>query len=196
MGTFDYNSFVDLSLVFGLKKGDVVPPKPKARVILYTTTALPQSRFVDIKAFHPQATSRFMSAAMKTMPAVTRGETPKPRGTLRLKKKVELPPIITRRSSIEDLAAAFKAEIAQTEREKSPLSLPDEPFKRKHHPLSSKPWSALIAEAEAAMLEKNKKAGFDLGAAFKAEMKAFMAAQERLDTTAHVPPAKPLKLAA
>lgn len=221
MGTFDYNSFINLSYAFDLIKGQVVPPTPKARVILYSQTAIKsiramQSRFVSAndlpdvrqpfssKARGPVRTIAIVPPAPVSAPApvaeveapvvpdapVAAAETTKPRGTLKLKTKVELPPItarISRSSSVEDLAAAFKAEMALMEKQARQQSIQDalpvlEDRKKKRHPLSDKSWSELFAEVEKA--KPAPTSNFDLANAFKAEMKAFMAQQAKNDDVA------------
>lgn len=224
MRAFDFNSFIDLSYVFDLRKGQIAVPlpavsaeamiatEPKARVILYSTTSLKaqlaHSRFVNLGALLPTAKPVFVTAsARKVKPAVVEitpaapapvvqipandvsaapaigAEPKKTRTTLKLKTKVELPALqpLSRKSTTQDLAAAFKAEMALMEKkvvaEPSASKLEDAFTKRRRHPLSDKSWSELLAEVE---MPKKSKHNFDLGAAFKAEMKAFMAEQERL----------------
>ena len=171
---------------------------------------LAQSKFVSLGALLPTITPRFLTASAKaikpvvieiapviaapvtpafavaapatpTAPAVT-AEAPKVRTTLRLKTKVELPALqpLTRRSTVEDLAAAFRTEKALMEKKAvagPAMTLEDAFAKRRRHPLSDKPWSELLAEVEA---PKQSKSNFDLAQAFKAEMKAFMAEQARI----------------
>ena len=162
--------------------------------------ALPQSRFADLSVYRPVVKSLFITppavrvvesvvaVAAKpdvpslrlsfvgtkrvAMPVVAVGETPKPRRQLTLKTKVELPTapknsrtFVSARSSAKDLAAAFKHEKKKIER----FELPDEE-ERPRHPLSSKSWSELLAEADAVM--KKPKVNIDLASAFKAEMRA------------------------
>ncbi len=182
MGTFDYNSFADLTHVFDLKKGQAVPPRPKARVILYSSTFLKsrnlQSRFFETKSFIPEAKQPFRSVSKpKTKP------TQKARPILRLKKKVDIALVtpLTRRSSAEELAAVFKAEMALMQKQAKTkqaenTSLEDAFTQRRRHPLSNKPWSELLAIVE----QPEKRKNFDIAAAFKAEMKAFMAEQEKI----------------
>jgi len=212
MGTFKYNSFADLSQVFDLRKGELTPSVPKARVTLFSSTLLKsrflQSKFVDIKALLPEAKKPFLvvsakkakPVAVETAPvaqpviaetvtvAVTTEapkEEAKARTTLRLKTKVEVPVLttLTRNSSVKDLAAAFKSEMAIMEKkaakepQQSKSVLEDAFTRRRRHPLSHKPWSELLAEVEA---PKKPKHNIDLATAFKAEMKAFMAEQEKM----------------
>jgi hypothetical protein len=220
MGVFDYNSFADLSLIFDTRKGRIVIPTPKARVILYSTTALKselaQSKFIDLGAFMPTVKPRFLTVSAKMIkpvvvevapavvqtaivqtvvlqpavlqPAVLQTETAaeepkKGRSILKLKTKVELPVMqtLSRRSTAQDMAAVFKAEMALMEKkavQEPSRKLEDAFTKRRRHPLSHKPWSELLAEVETPRQSKNN--NFDLATAFKAEMKAFMAAQEKL----------------
>jgi len=209
MGLFDDTAFADLTQVFDSRKGQVVLPRiitaePKARVILYATTSLrarlSQSRFVNVSMLLPTVKPRFITASAKAIKPVVI-ETAKPRTTLRLKTKVELPSMqsLSRKSTVQDLAAAFKAEKVLMEKKVSnaPQSaggLEDAFTKRRRHPLSDKPWSELLAEAEAA---KPSKSNFDMAAAFKAEMKAFITAQERMGEAPVAPPAPiPFKAAA
>ncbi len=201
MGTFDYDSFANLTHVFDLKKGQVVPPQPKARIILYSSTILKsrnlQSKFFDPKIFIPEAKQPFcIVAAPKTKP------TPTARPILRLKTKVEVAPLtpLTRRSTKEDLAAAFRAEMAmmQKKAKKAPetgKSGLEEAFTHRHrHPLSHKPWSELLADAE----KPAKRENFDMAAAFKAEMKAFMSEQAKIGALAasETPVPQPVKFKA
>lgn len=197
MGAFNYDSFADLTRVFDARKGQVVPPIPKARVILFASTALrPQSKFVNVRAYMPMAKPVFVLVAAKKIspppapvvvpePAAVieapAAPAPKLSGTLRLKTKVDLPPAVARRGSY-DIAAAFKAEVAIVEKKEpeTAADLEDIFNKRRLHPLSRKSWSELIAEAEAREVATRPKKDFDLGAAFKAEMKAFEAEQEKL----------------
>jgi hypothetical protein len=182
-----------------------VVAQPMARVTLFSTTSLKaqlaQSRIVSLSALLPTVTPRFVTASAKkikpvvieiapavVVPAVpvVAAEAPKARTTLKLKSKVELPVLqtLSRRSTAQDLAAAFKTEMAMMAKmekkavvEQSLGKLEDAFTKRRRHPLSDKPWSELLAEVEA---PKQSKSNFDLATAFKAEMKAFMAEQERL----------------
>jgi hypothetical protein len=217
MRVFNYNSFADLSQVFDFRKGQAVPPQPKARVILYTTTAirsrLAQSKFLDVNTFIPTVKPLFLTVSAKkgkpivvtaapviaeavpapvvatpspvepTVAIAAAEEPKKARTTLKLKTKVELPSLttLTRRSTAEDLAALFKAEMALMEKKavaEPSKKLEDAFTKRRRHPLSSKPWSELFAEVEAP--QQSRHHNFDLATAFKAEMKAFMAEQEKM----------------
>lgn len=201
MGTFDYNSFVDLTHVFDLKKGQAVPPQEKAKVILYSSTILKsrnvRSRFFDPKIFIPEAKQPFrIVAAPKEKPAQ------KARPILRLKTKVDIAPLVslTRRSTVEDLAAAFKAEMAVMQKKAQKAPAPDKSVledaftRRRRHPLSHKPWSELLADIEKPSKSKN----FDMAAAFKTEMKAFMAEQEKIGAEAVVetPMSQPIRFKA
>lgn len=113
-----------------------------------------------------------LKAPVKT-PAPKTAEPVKKRGTLKLKKKVDLPTItpISKRSSKNDLAAAFKAEMTQMTRQatqgtqKTLRHTANNATRR--HPLSSKSWSELLAEAET---KQQKKHDFDLAEAFRTEM--------------------------
>lgn len=194
MGVFDYDSFADLSQVFDLRKGQVVPPQPKARVILYSTTAirsrLSHSRFLDINSLIPTVKPLFLTVSAKkgqplivTAAPVVAEEPKKARTTLKLKTKVELPTLttLTRRSTAQDLAVLFKSEMALMEKKAAAepsKKLEDAFTKRRLHSLSSKPWSELFAEVEAP--QQSRHHNFDLATAFKAEMKAFMAEQEKM----------------
>jgi len=220
MSAFDYKSFADLSLIFSYRRGHAVPPTPKAKVILYSTTAfksgLAQSKFLDINALFPTIKPRFLTVSAKKgkpvtveaapvlaavpMPAPVPAAEPAPippattaaveepkkaRTTLKLKTKVELPSLTTlsRRSTAQDLAAVFKSEMALMEKKavaEPSKKLEDAFTKRRRHPLSHKPWSELLAEVEA---PKPSRHNIDLASAFKAEMKAFMAEQEKLGET-------------
>jgi len=235
--SFDYNSFTDLTQVFDLRKGQIVPSQPivstqptaqseqMARVTLYATTAmrsrLAHSKFVDVNVFLPTVKPLFLSLSARkktpvaaapviTTPVITfaansnvaadstptsmevaSAEPQKARTTLRLKTKVELPSLqpITRRSTVEDLAAAFRAEKALLEKKavaEPTAKLEDAFTKRRRHPLSNKSWSELFAEAEAPKQAKNSP---DLAALFKAEMKSFMAEQERMGVSVNEVPA-------
>lgn len=213
MRFFKYDSFADLSQVFDLRKGEIAPSVPKAHVTLFTSTLLKsrflQSKFVDINALLPEAKKPFLivsakkakPVAVETAPVVqpviaetvtvtVTTETPqdeqkKARPILKLKTKVEVPVLttLTRNSSVKDLAAAFKSEMAIMEKKaaKEPLQsksiLEDAFTRRRRHPLSHKPWSELLAEVEA---PKKPKYNIDLATAFKSEMKAFMAEQEKM----------------
>ena len=218
MRVFDFNSFADLSLVFDLRKGQLVPTQapaspevvvaaePMAQVILYSTTSLKaqlaQSRFVSLSTVLPTVKPFFLTASAKKVKPVivtvapvvavpvtapvAAEEPKKARTTLKLKTKVELPVLqtLSRNSTTQDLAAAFKAERALLEKkavqpEQSVSTLEDAFTKRRRHPLSNKSWSELLAEVEA----PKQKQHFDLAAAYKAEMKAFMAEQEKLGNT-------------
>lgn len=174
-------------------------PVPVLKKTIYKAENVPVSRFGNIA---PLATispmSRFMVVAKKkTQPAVpaartvpekrktlilkTPAKTPaaktaepvKKRGTLKLKKKVDLPTItpISKRSSTNDLAAAFKAEMTQMTRQatqgtqKTLRHTANNATRR--HPLSSKSWGELLAEAET---KQQKKHDFDLAEAFRTEM--------------------------
>jgi hypothetical protein len=230
MGTFKYDSFTDLSQVFDLRKGELTPSVSKARVTLFTSTVLKsrflQSKFVDIKALLPEAKKPFLivsakkakPVAIETAPVVQpvvaetmtvavtneepKEEAKKARTTLRLKTKVDVPVLttITRNSSTQDLAAAFKSEMAIMEKKaaKAPSQdksiLEDAFTRRRRHPLSHKPWSELLAEVES---PKKQKHNIDLATAFKAEMKAFMAEQEKMGVSdAIVSPTLKFKTAA
>jgi hypothetical protein len=217
MALFNDTAFADLTQVFDSRKGQIVLPQvitaePTARVILYATTSLrarvAQSRFVSLATLLPTVKPRFITASAKAIKPVMIEiapvlETPKARTTLRLKTKIALPSIqsLSRKSTVQDLAAAFKAEKALMEKtvaaapaEQSPGGLGGAFTKRRRHPLSDKPWSELLAEADTPKPSKNN---FDMAAAFKAEMKAFMAAQERMGEAAVSPPAPiPFKAAA
>lgn len=222
MRLFDYSAFADLTQVFDTRKGQITQPKiiieePKSRVTLYSTTSLKarvaQSKFISIETLLPTVKPRFITASAKAIKPVvieiappapvveapvieTVVEAPKARTTLRLKTKVELPSIqpLSRKSTAQDLAAAFKAEKVLMEKaaaaapaEQSSAGWLEGAFaKRRRHPLSDKPWSELLAEAEA---QKPSKSNFDMAAAFKAEMKAFMAAQERMGVSETATPA-------
>ncbi len=106
----------------------------------------------------------------------------KPRKTLSLKTKVELPVIasLSKASSGVDLAAAFKSEMkVVTERKADAADLHAAFAEKRKHPLSTKSWKELAAEAET-LQQKKAAPSMDLGAAFKREMQAVMAAEERL----------------
>ncbi len=175
-----------------------MPPRPKARVILYSSTILKsrtlQSKFFDPQIFIPQAKQPFRTvSAPKEKPA------PKARPILRLKTKVDIVPLtqLTRRSSVEDLAAAFKAEMAVMQKqakkthEAAKSGFEDAFTRRRPHPLSNKPWSELLADVE----KPAKSKSFDMAAAFKAEMKAFMSGQAKIGALAanETPVPQPVK---
>ncbi len=68
--------------------------------------------------------------------------------------------------------------------EPSSKKLEDAFTKRRRHPLANKPWSELLAEVEA---PKPSRHNIDLATAFKAEMKAFIAEQEKLGSEIPTP---------
>lgn len=205
MADFNYNSFVDITQVFNWRKGEVVVRPKKEPLALFAVEGIhPQSKFVDLNVYRATVKSRFVPVpavavavavaapvapapeaviivSASVMPAVEEApaivpvpqqpvssteETSKPRATLKLKTKVELPPIVTpARQILEDA--------------------PSE--QRRRHPLSEKSWAELLAEAEAATTRKSR-SNIDLAAAFKSEMRAFMAEQEKLGDSQFVSP--------
>lgn len=120
----------------------------------------------------------------------------KPRKTLTLKTKVELPAItsLTRASNTNDLAAAFKAEMQAVTERKAEIGTTDlhAAFaeKRARHPLSNKSWKELIAEAETVAPKEQK--GPDLTAAFRREMQAMIAAEQKGIAAPAPAPVKPV----
>jgi hypothetical protein len=167
MGIFRDKDFADLSQQFNWRKGVAVKPKPRAAILFYARRSkykLLQSRFYNppaIKKLFAALSAKKIAAANITATANAVMEAPK-RTTLKLKTKVELPPL------------------------KHALIEPE----KRRHPLSNKPWSELLAEAET---EKKRIWNIDLATAFKNEMRAFAAEQEKL--AAVNPPVPSLKTA-
>lgn len=130
------------------------------------------------------ATETFdITAPAAVVVAAPVAEVAKPRKTLTLKTKVELPAItpLSRASNTNDLAAAFKAEMQAVTERKAEIGTTDlyAAFaeKRTRHPLVNKSWKELIAEAETIAPKEQK--GPDLSAAFRREMQAMLAAEQK-----------------
>jgi hypothetical protein len=151
----------------------------------------------EMKSFTPAAQIIDNMPSLQSLFEKAAEEAPKPRGTLKLKTKIEvLPPapgsvMISRRSSIADLAIAFKTEMAQLEK-KAQVKMPvtDEASEKRRHPLSNKSWAELLAEAELAEVKKPKR-DIDLANAFRNEMRAFEAEQQKVSQAAEPIPFRP-----
>ncbi len=210
MGTFNYDSFADLTGIFALKKSGArlmrafrlpAAPPPKKPAPRITLDTFPQSRFTDFHAIRMYASARFKTAAAK--PEKKRGtlklkivasspepaEEPvaveKPRLKLKLKEKVDLPPpvMLTRASSASDLAAAFRAEM-RIITEKTPAEIASTPAIDKSRRLSArKSWAALIAASQE---PPQRTRDFDLASAFRSEMKKMLEKQEAPADTSNV----------
>lgn len=203
MRGFDYHSFKDLSQIFSWKKGQPSPALAWRVYVPVAAVETPVSRFADLAAFKSIVRSRFIPAPVVNDPIVNNivikldipritarfvtasAKPQKARTTLKLKTKVEIPTVasISRNSTAQDLATAFKAEMKMLEK-KSPAEIDNMPTKafgitveKRRHPLSHKTWAELLAEVEA----PKKKKDFDLAAAFKVEMQAMLAEQQRLE---------------
>ena len=245
MPGFNYDSFVDLTQRFNIKKEDGkaalawrLRAQPKFRPVrlidakkIMVKTAT--SRFADFKTLRIVMTPRFelaarapikpkrtlsLKLAAATVPMANLNPAPTPTlapsvapvaaevqptpakatsgGTLKLKTKVDLPPpvMISKRSTTNDLAAAFKTEMRVLTEKKAPEETsaqplaPPVPEKRRNGGSSlQKGWAQLIAEAEA---PPPKVKDFDLRSAFKTEMKALLARQE-LDMNDNTPAPAP-----
>lgn len=128
------------------------------------------------------------------LPSAPANQDQKPRQTLTLKSKVELPAFvnITRASSSVDLAGAFKAEMKIiTERNihtgTSDLvgELHAALTEKRRHPQSQKSWKELMAEAQASPIRAEK--GFDLAGAFRREMQALLATDAKREAKTAAP---------
>lgn len=122
----------------------------------------------------------------------------KPRKTLTLKTKVDLPVIsgLARASSLNDLSATFKSEMRTITERKADTSIADlhDAFtEKRRHPLSHKTWKELMAEAYAPPQKAQQKC-IDLAAVFKRELQALEAAEAR--TAAPLQTPKTYKIAA
>ncbi len=207
MRGFDIAAFADVASHFKYKsrviqkprtvKAVIALPQPEPLIVHAVDSIHPDSKFL------PRVTSRFLplvtpepifenlgnieaSAFYKEHTAPKTPQTaPKARGTLKLKTQIELPPMedVSKRSTKNDLAAAFKAEMKIiTEKKESSTKGFDiiEVFssRNRRHPLSQKSWKELAAEAEK-MKPKSTGPDFDLAAAFKREMQAILAVEEK-----------------
>jgi hypothetical protein len=115
----------------------------------------------------------------------------KPRKTLTLKQKVELPAFtgITRASSADDFAHAFKTELKVVAEKKIGLGAGDIVgdlhavfAEKRRNSLAQKSWKELMTEAQARPGKKDS--DFDLGAAFRREMHALLGAEDQTDAPA------------
>lgn len=109
-------------------------------------------------------------------------------GTLKLKTKVDLPPPVSlsRVSTTNDLASAFRAEMkALTEKSPaSPAEAEAPASEPKRRGMLRKGWAELLAQSQEPPARLRN---FDLQAAFKAEMKALLARQEAEATATAAP---------
>jgi hypothetical protein len=200
MRGFDIAAFADVASHFKYKsrivpkprtvKGVIALPQPAPLIVHAVDSIHPDSKFL------PRVTSRFLPLATPEPVFENLGNieastfykehtAPKARGTLKLKTQIELPPIedVSKRSTKNDLAAAFKAEMKIiTEKKESSTKGFDiiEVFssRNRRHPLSQKSWKELAAEAEK-MKPQSTGPDFDLAAAFKREMQAILAVEEK-----------------
>lgn len=199
MQAFRDVNFVDVSQVFNWRRGAesfrlrrsvFADLRDFAPVPAIESAVTPESKFFEISAFRPVIEAPVVEApverpvlklkektqvfAASEAPAPVAAAEETPRKTLKLKTQVELPVIsaVTRRTSISEFAAAFKAELARLEKDPGLAEAPAAPPPRRS--FSQKSWAELIAEAEEAPKPKNN---FDLAAAFKAEMRALLAEQ-------------------
>jgi hypothetical protein len=102
----------------------------------------------------------------------------KVRPTLKLKSKVELPFVIgvSRRSTVTDFAAAFKAELRTAEKEPAQFLAQSLTTVQTSRPSTQKTWAELATEAQA-VFERPRNT-LDLAAAFKQEMQTVLAQQQ------------------
>lgn len=167
--------FIDLNALRPLMKSRFLPlaPRTPEPVVTVAIAAQPPVAPIQIEETRTLAQSRFFVPAQKTDVA------PK-RKTLSLKTKVEVPGIggISRRSSMTDLAALFKAEMKQIT--EMPAAQEEPQAQKLRRSFSShKSWSELVAEAQKS--ETRRISGPDLARAFRSEMQAMLAEQKKAE---------------